>query len=305
MTSAGRYGRAQSSVKSYSPNRGAIEASDPQRAGDPSDNNTSGRDQTAVSGQTNQSNRGHHSNYDYNHNYNWRKDFDDHHHYYDWNCNRHYYYYQNYWTVYPPYYYSRCRSNSFFFFVDLGAYETRYIPTYVREYQVTYYNEAQPVDIYEASDSLSRAYAAFAREDYYSAITHFDRAVREHPKDGLLYFARAQAFFAVSDYRNAYEDILTGMDLIPDWPKINLNLTEVYSDPAAFDDQLDALSRRIQDRPDDYKAEFVLGYTYFFLQNYVRAREMFERVLDARPGHRAATDFLGRIDEIERELDKK
>ena len=69
-------------------------------------------------------------------------------------------FYHNHWHYYPVTYYNRCRANSFFFFVDLGGYDVRYVPTYVREVQVRY--ETVPVDVYVADDPLSLAYRHFA-----------------------------------------------------------------------------------------------------------------------------------------------
>ena len=75
-------------------------------------------------------------------------------------------------------------------------------------------------------------------DKFYESILHFNRAINRDPNNGVLYLARAQAHSAASDYRAAYDDIIDGMNLIPEWPDVDIYLSETFSALAVFDDQI-------------------------------------------------------------------
>jgi len=210
------------------------------------------------------------------------------------------YYYDNFWHAYPQTYYNRCRPRSFYFFTDLGGYEDRSVPTYVSSYQQQY-PEPDPVNVYEAQDPLSEAYSAFARQDYYQSVVSFNDAVQQHGDDGLLYFARAQSYFAVADYASAYSDIVYGMGLIPDWGQVRFNMTELYNDPEEFTRQLRALEGWVSEHPNDFHAHFVLGYVYYFIQEYDLAKSELVYTLAYAPEHPQARRLLDQIYERQSE----
>lgn len=213
-----------------------------------------------------------------------------------------YYYFYDRWYAYPRHYYWYRPRTSFFFFVDLGDYEYRHVPYEVVEVQKRYVVDR--VEIFEDGDPLTRGYAAFANQDYYEAVAAFSDALYDNPNDGLIYFARAQAYVAIGDFRAAYEDILDGMELIPDWPKIKLNLIEIYSEPIDFDRHLAELESWVKAHPRDYRAHFVLGYVYYFLQEYDLAKSELVRVLGEKPGHPITERFMDEIYERQLEEDQ-
>ena len=203
--------------------------------------------------------------------------------------------------IYPRRYYRRCRADSFYFFVDLGDYHERYVPSYVIDYQQRL--ERQPIDIFDATDHVSRAYAQFATRSYYHSVLSFYYAIQDYPDDGLLYLARAQAYAAIGDYRSAYDDIIYGMRLIPDWPEVRFNLAEIYSDPEEASRHLLALEEWLEDHPRDWRAHFVLGYFRFFLQDYAAAKLELVYTLAYEPDHWQARRMLDEIQERELEIE--
>lgn len=206
-----------------------------------------------------------------------------------------YYYWGNRWYAYPEYYYQYCPANSFYFFVDLGDYAYRNVPSDAAQTQMGYYPEQTPVDVFQSTDPLPEAYAAFAQGDYYRSVARFGDAIRLRSNDGLVYMARAQSYIAIGDYRNAYEDILDGMERVPDWPKVKLNLLEIYSEPLDFDNHLASLELWVKQHGEDYRAHFVLGYVYYFLQEYDLAKAELVQVVADQPSHETAKRFLDEI----------
>lgn len=209
------------------------------------------------------------------------------------------YTYFNRHFVYPRSYYHRSRYDSFYFFVDLGDYRDRYVPAYVRDRQRRY--ERRPVDVFDAHDPLSRAYAAFAYEDYFRSILEFNQAIYENSDDGLLYFARAQTFMSVGNYHSAYDDIVEGMRYIPDWPRVMFNMVEIYGNPERFGEHLNRLEDWVERHPKDFLSHFVLGYTYFFLQDYERAKFELYHTISYLDGHYESELLLDVIYEREAE----
>jgi tetratricopeptide (TPR) repeat protein len=211
------------------------------------------------------------------------------------------YYYAGYNHIYPRRFYRRCRSDSFYFFIDMGDYNERYVPAYVIDYQRRL--ERRPVDVFDASDPVSRAYAQFATRNYYHSVVYFHDAIRDYPDDGLLYLARAQGYAAIKDYRSAYDDIMYGMHLIPDWPEVRFNLAEIYSDPEEASKHLLALENWLDAHPEDWRAHFVLGYFRFFLQDYESAKLELVYTLAYDSDHWQARRMLDEIQERELEME--
>ncbi len=210
------------------------------------------------------------------------------------------YYHHNHWYSYPETYYSYRPRNDFYFFVNLGDYAVREVPVYVQQTEVRYVSTAvdnppETVSVLEDTDPLSRAYADFANEDYFRAIVHFSDAISRDSNDGLNYLGRAQAYVAVGDYRAAYSDVIAGMERIPDWPDIKLNLTEIYADPDTFTKHLRFLEQWVEKHPTDYRAHFVLGYIYYFIQDYDRAKYELAFTLSSVKEHPQAMRLLDEI----------
>ena len=99
--------------------------------------------------------------------------------------------------------------------MNLGDFRRRNLPTYV--YEESVFIEEDPVDVYVDSSPLSRAYAAFAKGSFYESVIAFNEWIDADPENGVLYLARAQADIAIADYRTAYEDLIRGMELVPEW----------------------------------------------------------------------------------------
>lgn len=213
-------------------------------------------------------------------------------------CGHHFY--RNRWRAYPRHFYTRSRFDSFFFFVDLGSYESRNLPR--RVYRETLVGD-QPIDVFESSDPVSAAYAAFSDGNYYASLVEFNQAIGQDPENGILYLARAQARVAIGDYRLAYEDLIEGMRRIPEWADVAFNVSEIYSDPEDLGEHLAALEAWIERNPGDARGRFVLGYLYYFLQDYESAKGELVRVLSTNESHEQAKALLQRALQDEADQD--
>ncbi len=183
------------------------------------------------------------------------------------------YYYGGVRNVYPRSYYTRGRKNNFYFFVNLGDFRRRNLPKYV--YEESVFIEEDQVHVYEDSSPRSRAYAAFGKGSFYESVIAFNESIDADPENGVLYLARAQADIAIADYRTAYEDLIRGMELVPEWTEVEFSVAELYANPDWFEEHYESLARWVSDYPRDYKAHFVLGYIHYFQQDYTAAKSEF------------------------------
>jgi uncharacterized protein HemY len=119
----------------------------------------------------------------------------------------------------------------------------------------------------------------------------------------LLYLAQAQAFIAVGDYRSAYDNILDGLDIVPDWLDVELNLTEIYGDPEEFSSHLRTLEEWVEKHPTDYRSHFTLAYVYYFLQEFDLARRELVYALANDRDHEHANRMMAEIRERQAEED--
>ena len=195
--------------------------------------------------------------------------------------------------MYPRNYYTRGRKNNFYFFVNLGDFRRRNVPKYV--YEESLCIEEDPVDVYEDSSPLSRAYAAFAKGSFYASVIAFNESIDADPENGVLYLARAQADIAIADYRTAYEDLIRGMELVPEWTEVEFSVAELYANPDWFEEHCESLARWVSDYPRDYKAHFVLGYIYYFQQDYTAAKSEFIYTLAWDKDHPQAAMLMDSI----------
>ncbi len=184
------------------------------------------------------------------------------------------------------------REDSLFFFVDLGDYRNRNVPEWAyKEFVKT----GNPVDIFKSSSSLAKGYAAFAKGRYYDSLVQFKLASSREPKNGLIHLATAQAQIAVKDYRAAYDAIVEGMDLFPEWADAYVNLSEIYSRPEDLEEHTELLKKWVERYPRDFKAHFVLGYFYYFHQEYEAAKNELLYALSWDDGLEAAHLLMDHI----------
>lgn len=183
--------------------------------------------------------------------------------------------------------------------MDLGDYRTRNLPTSV--YTRTVYADDEPVDVFEADDPLSRAYAAFGEGRFYESVIAFNEAIELESENGILYLARAQSHIAIQDYRAAYEDLIEGMERIPEWTEVEFSIAELYGNPDWYQEHFESLNNWVADYPRDYKAHFVLGYIHYFQGDYAAAKSEFIYALAWDEEHEQANRLMSSILEYEAE----
>ncbi|HVC92302.1 MAG TPA: tetratricopeptide repeat protein [Pirellulales bacterium] len=108
---------------------------------------------------------------------------------------------------------------------------------------------------------------AFKANRYDEAIHNWQHALLDDPSNAGLVMLLGQAYFAKGSYDVAAGAVQHGMQMIPQdqWGVVVQNYRELYSHNQAYTDQLRALERARNEKPDSPALRFLLGYHYGYL----------------------------------------
>jgi hypothetical protein len=132
-------------------------------------------------------------------------------------------------------------------------------------------------------DCMRVGRSLFADGQYDSAAVIFQVAVRHNPDSAAARFALGQALFARGDYRRGAAIIREGLELDPEWAKIDYSVYGLFDFPRDLDHQVRFVKDYLRDRADDRDALFVLGFMQYHLTRNDEARASFDRLQGMDP----------------------
>jgi tetratricopeptide (TPR) repeat protein len=104
--------------------------------------------------------------------------------------------------------------------------------------------------------------------------------------------ALANALFAEEQFDDAAAAVLKGLQYIPQWPGVDIDLRQVNGTEAEYQTYLTALEGRAVSDPKNPSVQFLLGYQYWFTGRHADALDCFHRTLKLEPNHPGALIFL-------------
>jgi tetratricopeptide (TPR) repeat protein len=104
--------------------------------------------------------------------------------------------------------------------------------------------------------------------------------------------ALANALFAEEQFDDASAAILKGLQYIPQWPAVSIDLREANGTPAEYQTYLTALENKARTDPKNASVQFLLGYQYWFTGRHADALDCFHQTLKLNPNHAGAQIFL-------------
>jgi tetratricopeptide (TPR) repeat protein len=104
--------------------------------------------------------------------------------------------------------------------------------------------------------------------------------------------ALANALFAEEQFDDASTAILKGLQYIPQWPGVDIDLRQVNGTEAEYQTYLTALEGKAVSDPKNASVQFLLGYQYWFTGRHADAVDCFHRTLKLEPNHPGALIFL-------------
>ncbi len=161
---------------------------------------------------------------------------------------------------------------------------------------------------------LERGWAYFRTRDYDKAILEFQKAINKHPElweayNGLgwSYYWKGEYLAAEEAFKKALErnpkdsSSLEGLNAIQKWRYADFNSAWNYFYNGDYSTALSifkkVLEKQIQylKEEDIWKVHSGLGWCYYYLKNYDRAKEEFEKILAINPGNSYALKGLGYV----------
>ncbi len=137
-------------------------------------------------------------------------------------------------------------------------------------------DEAEKLSV---DDLVKQGSAFFKKADYQMAAKLFKTAIDKKQDSPVVHIAYGDSLFALGKFGEATQAIIKGLEIYPKYAESHINRRDFYGDPSEFDLQLETLEAYVSKNPADHNARFLLGYNYFFIQDYDRADEQLQAVL--------------------------
>jgi hypothetical protein len=157
-------------------------------------------------------------------------------------------------------------------------------------YANAYVNDMPPAGA-RGVDFMSLGERDFRARRYTTAISDWQHALVDDPKNGGILLLLGQALFAVGRYDDAAGATQLGMHYLPEhrWGVVLSNFRELYSDNS-YTTQLRALEASV--RAEDSAAKrFLLGFHYGFLGYPKTSVEQLDRAIELNSNDKLANDL--------------
>ena len=146
----------------------------------------------------------------------------------------------------------------------------------------------EEMDKLSVDDLIKLGGLLFKKADYQMAARLFKTAIDKKKDSPVVHIAYGDSLFALGRFGEAAEAIVKGLEIYPKYAESRINRRDFYGNPSEFDSQLQNLETYVSRNPTDNNARFLLGYNYFFIQDYDRADEQLQAVLANRYLHSSA-----------------
>jgi tetratricopeptide (TPR) repeat protein len=126
---------------------------------------------------------------------------------------------------------------------------------------------------------ISSGNSFFRNSEFAMAASFYEKAIERNQRIPEVHIAYGDSLFALGRFEEATQAIVKGLKINPDYAEKPINRRDFYRNPKEFDLQLQTLEGYVRSHPSNLDARFLLGYNYFFLQDYARANMQFQAVL--------------------------
>ena len=133
------------------------------------------------------------------------------------------------------------------------------------------------------------------RNDFKSAIDHFQAALQINPGDGKAEFFYGSALLRSAQPDQAIEHFQNSLKRLPDNPALHVNTAIAYAMTNQFEKAKDHFRQAIKLQPDYPDAEAQLGNVLAQTGDFPGAFEHFQRALELNPNHPLAQRGLAQL----------
>jgi tetratricopeptide (TPR) repeat protein len=126
---------------------------------------------------------------------------------------------------------------------------------------------------------ISYGNSFFRNSEFAMAASFYKKAIEQGQEVSEAQIAYGDSLFALGKFEEATQAIVKGLQINPDYVEKPVNRRDFYRNPVEFDLQLQSLEGFVRRHPSNLDARFLLGYNYFFIQDYNKANQQFQAVL--------------------------
>jgi len=152
-------------------------------------------------------------------------------------------------------------------------------------------NQPAPVDT--ATQYFDDARAAFAQQDYATALSKVNQAIALVPNDASLHEFRGLVLFATGKYQAAAAAVYAVLSAGPGWNWSTL--AGLYGNIDTYTEQLRKLEAYRKQHPDAAYAHFLLAYQYLTCGKTAAAGKELKDVVRINPQDQLATQLLASV----------
>jgi tetratricopeptide (TPR) repeat protein len=186
---------------------------------------------------------------------------------------------------------------------DPGNFMAKYFADYIKsasKRQSTGIDQLKSVDpeTLPVDQLIDYGSSFFKNANYSMAAKLFKRAIDIDHRIPVVHIAYGDSLFALGRFDEATQAILKGLEIYPKYAEGAINRRDFYSNPSEFDLQLRNLENYVTAHPSNQNARFLLGYNYFFTQDYAKAEEQLKAVLSNKTLYSSAQFLQGLIQKL-------
>jgi len=148
-----------------------------------------------------------------------------------------------------------------------------------------YTRKAAEVDNQNPLFQLNLAYFLHRLGHFDEALLYYEKTLSYDDRFGEAYYNMADIYRRRKEPEKALQAYLNVLDKVPDFPGINVALSNFYMEQGLLGKAAPFLEREIQKRPDYVEGINNLGAIYYQLENWDRAAELYGQLVKLNPGN--------------------
>jgi tetratricopeptide (TPR) repeat protein len=156
--------------------------------------------------------------------------------------------------------------------------------TYLKKAEF-YTRKAAETDNQNPLFQLNLAYFLHRLGNFDEALTYYEKTLAYDDRFGEAYYNMADIYRRRKENDKALNAYLSVLEKAPDFPGINVALSNFYMEQQDLAKAAPYLEREIQNRPDYAEGINNLGAIYYQLENWDRAAELYGQLVRLYPGN--------------------
>jgi tetratricopeptide (TPR) repeat protein len=148
-------------------------------------------------------------------------------------------------------------------------------------------------DVNDVQRLYSRGMVELWQENWHSALTYFQKAIRINPDYAEAWFYVGYCYHQLGRYQDSIEACKQSIRIKPDNANVHYNLGVAYTKLGQIQDAIESFKQTIRINPDYAEAHYFLGVSYSSLGRHQEAIEIYKQAIRINPDYADACFCLG------------